>query len=75
MASFTFDIPDADVPRITAALYDRYPGATTPKQALVALIKEAVRMYERRQAQNDLAAQILALQQAADEAQPDIGIT
>lgn len=75
MATISITIPDDQVDRVTAALYDRFPGATTPKQALVALIKESVRMHERRQAQADLAAQILALQQTADEAQPDVGIT
>ena len=48
VASFTFTIPDADVPRIEAALLDQFPGAANARQGLIALIKQSVRMHEHQ---------------------------
>lgn len=67
----TISIPDADVPRLRAALNDRMPGSAAEgltdaqlyKRFVIATLKDVVESYERKTA---LAAAAAALLPAPD---------
>lgn len=50
MATVSITIPDAQLPRVTAAFARAYPGLT-PKQALLQVIRDTVRNIETADAQ------------------------